>query len=163
MILNAAAGEALPIYGDGRQVRDWIHVDDHCAGVVAAIRAGRPGESYNLGGECEKTNLEVVDAICAALERVRPAAANPHLASRGIRSYADLKTFVADRAGHDRRYAIDPSKASRELGWSARQRFADGARRDGALVPRPPRTGARPCSARPDTIASGWGSPEGTR
>jgi dTDP-glucose 4,6-dehydratase len=123
MILNAAGGDSLPIYGDGRQVRDWIHVDDHCAGILAAIRAGRPGESYTLGGECERTNLEVVDAICAALERARPAATNPSLAARGIRAYADLKTFVADRAGHDRRYAIDPSKARRDLGWSARRRF----------------------------------------
>jgi len=125
MILNAADGRPLPIYGDGRQVRDWIHVDDHCAGVVRVLEAGRPGESYNLGGECERTNLQVVDAICAALERVRPAATNPQLAARGIRSYAELKTFVEDRAGHDRRYAIDPSKAHRELGWSSRQRFED--------------------------------------
>jgi len=125
MILNAAGGETLPIYGDGRQVRDWIHVDDHCAGVVAALRAGRPGDSYNLGGECEKTNLEVVDAICAALERARPAATNPQLGSRGIREYAELKTFVTDRAGHDRRYAIDPAKARRDLGWSARLGFEE--------------------------------------
>ena len=123
MILNGADGRALPIYGDGLQVRDWIHVDDHCAGVIRAIEAGRPGESYNLGAECERTNLEVVDAICAGRERLRPAAENPQLRIRGLRSYSDLKTFVEDRAGHDRRYAIDPSKAQRELGWTACRQF----------------------------------------
>ena len=125
MILNAADGRPLPIYGDGRQVRDWIHVDDHCAGIVRVVEAGRPGESYNLGAECERTNLEIVDGICAAVERALPAASNPRLASRGIRAYSDLKTFVADRAGHDRRYAIDSSKAHRELGWSAERGFDD--------------------------------------
>jgi dTDP-glucose 4,6-dehydratase len=125
MILNAVDGRPLPIYGDGLQVRDWIHVDDHCSGVIRAIEAGRPGESYNLGAECERTNLEVVDAICAALERARPARSNPQLAARGVGSYAELKTFVEDRAGHDRRYAIDPSKARRELGWIAARPFDD--------------------------------------
>jgi dTDP-glucose 4,6-dehydratase len=125
MILNGADGRPLPIYGDGRQVRDWIHVDDHCAGIVRVAEVGRPGESYNLGAECERTNLEVVDAICGALERALPAERNERLTSRGIRAYSELKTYVVDRAGHDRRYAIDPSKARRELGWSARRGFDD--------------------------------------
>jgi dTDP-glucose 4,6-dehydratase len=124
--LNALDGRSLPIYGDGGNVRDWIHVEDHCAGVLAALRRGRPGESYNLGGDCERTNVQVVDAICAALEQVRPAASNPRLRERGARAYVDLKSFVPDRAGHDRRYAIDASLARRELGWAPRREFASG-------------------------------------
>jgi dTDP-glucose 4,6-dehydratase len=118
MILNAIEGKELPIYGDGGNVRDWIYVEDHCAGVLAALERGRPGEKYNVGGHGERTNLEMVDALCAELERQLPSADNPALARAGVGSYAELKTFVADRPGHDRRYAIDPTKAERELGWS---------------------------------------------
>jgi len=117
MILNAREAKPLPIYGDGRNVRDWIYVDDHCAGVLRALERGRPGEKYNLGGGNERTNLEIVDAICALVERTLPAAANPALQARGLRDYRELKTFVADRPGHDRRYAIDAGKAHGELGW----------------------------------------------
>lgn len=117
MILNALAGEALPIYGDGGNVRDWIYVGDHCAGVFEALERGRPGERYNLGGNSERTNLEVVDALCGELERAVPAAANPALMQAKVASYAELKHFVTDRPGHDRRYAIDASKAQRELGF----------------------------------------------
>src|SRR5687767_2914398 len=116
-ILNALEGKPLPIYGDGQNVRDWIYVEDHCAGVLAALERGRIGEKYNLGGGAERRNLEIVDAICDQLERALPAGANPALAARGAASYSELKTFVPDRPGHDRRYAIDSSKARRELDW----------------------------------------------
>ena len=120
MILNALEGKELPIYGDGGNIRDWLYVEDHCRGILQVLDGGRPGEKYNLGGGNERTNLQVVDAICAALEEARPAARNDALASQGIASYADLKTFVADRPGHDRRYAIDASKVRAELGWEPR-------------------------------------------
>jgi dTDP-glucose 4,6-dehydratase len=128
MVLNALEGKPLPIYGDGGNVRDWIYVEDHCRGVLAALRQGRPGEKYNLGGRSERTNLEIVDTLCDILEEERPAAANPALAGRGIASYRDLKTFVADRPGHDRRYAIDDAKARGELGWAPRHDFSAGLR-----------------------------------
>jgi dTDP-glucose 4,6-dehydratase len=126
MALNALEGRPLPIYGDGGNVRDWIYVEDHCRGVLEVLRRGRPGEKYNLGGRSERTNLEIVDAICDALESERPAAENPALRERGISSYRELKTFVADRPGHDRRYAIDDSKARTELGWAPRHDLAAG-------------------------------------
>jgi dTDP-glucose 4,6-dehydratase len=107
-------------------VRDWLHVEDHCRGLLAALAQGRPGEKYNLGGRSERTNLEIVDTLCAALERELPAAANPARAARGIGSYGELKSFVADRPGHDRRYAIDDTKARRDLGWSPRYDFDSG-------------------------------------
>src|SRR4030095_15741500 len=94
LTLNAREGKPLPIYGDGRNVRDWIYVDDHCAGVLAALERGAPGEKYNLGGGHEATNLEIGDAICALLERALPAAENPALRARGLRDYRDLKTHV---------------------------------------------------------------------
>jgi dTDP-glucose 4,6-dehydratase len=128
-ILNALEGKDLPIYGDGRNVRDWVYVEDHCQGVLAALTRGRPGERYNLGGECERTNLEIVDAICDALERLRPAAVNPALARRGLASYRQLKRHVPDRPGHDRRYAMDIRKAKAELDWRPRHGFADGIER----------------------------------
>ncbi|HUO86517.1 MAG TPA: dTDP-glucose 4,6-dehydratase [Thermoanaerobaculia bacterium] len=126
MILNAVEGRPLPIYGDGANVRDWIYVEDHCRGVLAALDRGEPGGRYNLGGSCERTNLEVVDTICDVLETAVPAAENPALTARGAASYRDLKTFVADRPGHDRRYAIDDSRARRELGWAPQHDFASG-------------------------------------
>jgi dTDP-glucose 4,6-dehydratase len=128
MVLNAVEGRPLPIYGDGGNVRDWIYVEDHCRGVLEVLRRGRPGGKYNLGGRSERTNLEIVDALCDALESERPAAGNPALAARGISSYRELKTFVADRPGHDRRYAIDDSLVRGELGWAPRHDFAAGLR-----------------------------------
>ena len=128
MILNALEGRPLPLYGDGGNVRDWIHVEDHCRGVLEVLRRGRPGEKYNLGGGSERTNVEIVDAICDALESELPAAKNPALASRGITSYRDLKAFVADRPGHDRRYAIDDAKVRTELEWSPQRSFEQGLR-----------------------------------
>jgi dTDP-glucose 4,6-dehydratase len=123
MLLNALEGKPLPIYGDGGNVRDWLHVEDHCAGLLLALGRGRPGEKYNIGGGNERTNLEIVDAICDVLERLVPAASNRAL---GGRSYRDLKTFVPDRPGHDRRYAIDATKIRRELDWTPRHTFEQG-------------------------------------
>jgi dTDP-glucose 4,6-dehydratase len=126
MILNAAEGRSLPIYGDGGNVRDWLYVEDHCEGIRLVLERGVPGQKYNIGGGNERTNLQVVDALCAALEEERPAARNPALAGR---PYAALKTFAPDRPGHDRRYAIDASKIRRELGWTPRHAFEDGLRK----------------------------------
>jgi dTDP-glucose 4,6-dehydratase len=119
MVLNALNGKPLPVYGDGKNVRDWLYVGDHCAGIRAALARGRPGETYNIGGNSEKTNLEVVHAVCAILDELHPAGA-PH---------ARLITFVQDRAGHDWRYAIDASKIRRELGWEPQKRFDSGLRK----------------------------------
>ena len=118
MVLQAVDGRPLPIYGDGGNVRDWLHVDDHCSGLLLVLAKGRVGEKYNIGGGNERTNLQVVDAICDSLDSLRPQAT----------SYRTLKTFVQDRPGHDRRYAIDASKIRRELGWSPRHVFEDGLR-----------------------------------
>ncbi len=118
MILNAIDGRALPIYGDGGNVRDWLHVEDHCAGLLLVLDRGTPGDKYNIGGGNERTNLEIVDRIVALVDELRPAA----------ESRARLKTFVADRPGHDRRYAIDASKVRRELGWEPRHTFETGLR-----------------------------------
>ncbi len=126
MILNAIDGKSLPIYGNGANVRDWIHVEDHCAGVLLALTNGRPGEKYNIGGGNERTNLQVVDRICEILEQELPPKGNPALAGRA--SYSELKTFVDDRPGHDLRYAIDSSKIRHDLGWQARYDFERGLR-----------------------------------
>jgi dTDP-glucose 4,6-dehydratase len=128
VVLNALQGRRLPIYGDGGNIRDWLHVDDHCAGILRVLQAGRVGEKYNIGGGSERSNLQVVEAICDALESRRPAAANPSLAEQRFSSYKDLKQFVPDRPGHDRRYAIDAAKIQRELGWTPRHTFEDGLR-----------------------------------
>jgi len=128
MILNAVEGRALPIYGDGGNVRDWLFVGDHCEGIHLVLREGAPGSRYNIGGGGERTNLQVVDALCTALDEALPAGENPALAGRGLDSYSALKTFVADRPGHDRRYAIDSTKIRTELGWRPRHTFEDGLR-----------------------------------
>ena len=107
VILNALAGKALPIYGDGSNVRDWLYVEDHADALLTVLQRGQLGRSYNIGGENERSNLELVQTICAILDRLRP----------GDRPYADLITFVTDRPGHDARYAIDPTRISTELGW----------------------------------------------
>ena len=117
--LSAAAGEPVPVYGRGTNVRDWLYVDDHVRALVAVLGRGEPGETYNVGGGAERTNLAVVEAICDVLDEVRPRPA-PH---------ADLIAFVADRPGHDWRYAIDASKIERELGWAPRESFESGLRR----------------------------------
>jgi dTDP-glucose 4,6-dehydratase len=120
VIHRALAGEALPVYGDGRQVRDWLHVSDHCAAIRRVLEAGRPGGVWNVGGLNQKTNLEVVHAVCALLDELRPRPDG--------QPYAAQLRFVADRPGHDRRYAIDAGKLRRELGWEPRHDFDSGLR-----------------------------------
>ncbi|SHK02247.1 dTDP-glucose 4,6-dehydratase [Roseomonas rosea] len=117
--LNALEGKPLPVYGDGGNVRDWLFVEDHVRALVAAVTKGVPGETYNIGGRSERTNLQVVHAICDTLDCLRPAE----------RPRRELITFVADRPGHDRRYAIDPAKAERELGWQSSVTFEGGIER----------------------------------
>jgi dTDP-glucose 4,6-dehydratase len=128
MLLNALEGRPLPIYGDGGNVRDWLYVVDHCEGILRVLQAGQPGEKYNIGGLNEKTNLEIVDRLCSILEDEFPAAANEALSRKGVTRYEQLKTFVADRPGHDRRYAIDARKIDAELGWTPRHDFESGLR-----------------------------------
>jgi dTDP-glucose 4,6-dehydratase len=128
MTLNAVEGRPLPLYGDGGNVRDWLHVEDHCEALLLVLRRGVPGARYNVGAGDERTNLEIVDAICAVLESLRPAAGNPALAARGLARYTDLRTFVPDRPGHDRRYAVDATRLQTELGWRPAHRFLDGLR-----------------------------------
>ncbi len=119
-INNALAGLPLPLYGDGRQVRDWLFVRDHCAALRVVLERGIPGETYNIGGKAEFTNLEVVQMICDILDELRPDTLSG--------SYRRLITFVKDRPGHDRRYAIDASKIESQLGWYPRVAFRDGLR-----------------------------------
>ncbi|MBU3759464.1 MAG: dTDP-glucose 4,6-dehydratase [Candidatus Omnitrophica bacterium] len=126
MLLNALEARALPIYGDGLHVRDWLFVEDHCEGLELVYRRAKPGQKYNIGGSSEKTNLEIVDTLCEVLEKFRPAAENPALQAKGLTHYGQLKSFVPDRPGHDRRYAIDASKINRELGWAPRRSFEKG-------------------------------------
>ena len=118
MILNALAGKPLPIYGKGENVRDWLYVDDHARALRLVFEHGQIGATYCIGGGAEKTNIAVVDTLCAILDELRPRAHGG--------SYRDLKTFVADRPGHDLRYAIDATNIQRELGWSPRENFASG-------------------------------------
>lgn len=121
IMLNAKAGKPLPVYGDGANIRDWLYVDDHAKALWQVLQQGRLGETYNIGGHNEKTNLEVVHGVCAALDELLPD--SPH------RPHAKLITFVADRPGHDRRYAIDASKIQRELGWTPQETFETGLRK----------------------------------
>jgi dTDP-glucose 4,6-dehydratase len=120
MILNAVAGKPLPIYGDGLQVRDWLFVEDHCEALRLVLRNGTPGETYNIGGNCERTNLAVVNQICSLVDELCPA-------SDG-RSAKSLMERVRDRPGHDRRYAIDAAKMRQELGWTPTHDFESGLR-----------------------------------
>lgn len=120
VILNALEGSPLPVYGDGQNVRDWLYVLDHCAGIRRVLESGRPGETYNIGGRNERTNLDVVTTICDLLDELRPDAA--------IGSRRTLITYVTDRPGHDRRYAIDARKIQQELGWMPQTRFEEGIR-----------------------------------
>ena len=120
MIVNALAGKPLPVYGDGQQIRDWLYVTDHCSAIRAVLAGGRLGETYNIGGWNEKANIDIVRTICALLDELRPDAAG---------SYARLITYVKDRPGHDRRYAIDARKIERELGWRPAETFETGIRK----------------------------------
>jgi dTDP-glucose 4,6-dehydratase len=126
MLLNAIDGKPLPVYGDGGHIRDWLYVDDHCAGVLLVLQQGRIGEKYNIGGGGERTNLQVLEHLCSLLETFLAAANNPVLIRQGIAGYDRLKTFVQDRPGHDRRYAIDATKIRQELGWTPKYNFDQG-------------------------------------
>ena len=121
VIYNALAGKPLPIYGDGQQVRDWLYVEDHCKAIMRVLQDGRLGETYNVGGWNEKPNIEVVSTLCALLDELQPRADG--------QSYATQMTFVKDRPGHDRRYAIDARKLERELGWRPEETFETGLRK----------------------------------
>jgi dTDP-glucose 4,6-dehydratase len=123
IILNAIHGKPLPIYGDGLQVRDWLYVEDHAKALIKVVSEGEIGETYNIGGHNEKTNLEVVEAICELLEELAPKKPS------GVQSYKDLIAFVKDRPGHDARYAIDASKMECELGWVPEETFETGLRK----------------------------------
>jgi dTDP-glucose 4,6-dehydratase len=123
VILNAIHGKPLPIYGDGSQIRDWLYVEDHARALIKVVTEGKVGETYNIGGHNEKTNLEVVKTICDLLEEL--ASEKP----AGLNNYRDLITFVKDRPGHDVRYAIDASKIERELGWVPEETFETGLRK----------------------------------
>jgi dTDP-glucose 4,6-dehydratase len=119
MILNAVRRKPLPVYGDGKNIRDWLYVGDHCEAVRLALKRGRPGATYNIGGNAEKTNLDVVGTVCALLDELQPDG-KPH---------EKLVQFVQDRPGHDRRYAIDAGKLREEIGWQPRERFETGLRK----------------------------------
>ena len=121
MIVNALALKPLPVYGDGQQIRDWLYVSDHCSAIRLVLAAGQPGETYNVGGWNEKPNLEIVHTVCALLDELRPRADG--------QSYRTQITFVKDRPGHDRRYAIDARKIERELGWKPAETFETGIRK----------------------------------
>jgi dTDP-glucose 4,6-dehydratase len=120
MVLNARDGKPLPVYGDGKNVRDWLYVEDHCEAVAAVLRGGRPGQTYNIGGWNEKQNLEIVETICDLVDELAPRAEG---------SRRNLVTFVKDRLGHDRRYAMDARKIESELGWKPKETFASGIRK----------------------------------
>ncbi len=121
IIANALAGKPLPVYGDGKNIRDWLYVLDHCQALRSVLANGKPGETYNIGGRNEKSNIEVVQTLCRLLDELRPNVA--------IGNYSSLITFVKDRPGHDRRYAIDSSKIQRELGWVPSESFETGLRK----------------------------------
>jgi dTDP-glucose 4,6-dehydratase len=116
MILNARDGKPLPVYGDGKNVRDWLYVEDHCEAIATVLRSGSPGQTYNIGGWNEKPNIEIVQTICDLVDEMRPRS----------NSRRDLITFVKDRPGHDRRYAMDARKIERELGWKPKETFESG-------------------------------------
>lgn len=120
-IHNALAGQPLPIYGDGRQIRDWLYVTDHCRAIERVLEAGTPGETYNIGGWNEQANIDVVRALCVILDEEKPKPDG--------RRYVEQITYVKDRPGHDRRYAIDARRIERELGWRPEETFASGIRK----------------------------------
>jgi dTDP-glucose 4,6-dehydratase len=127
-ILNALQGEPIPVYGDGKNVRDWLYVEDHCDAIWLILKKGKPGDIFNIGGECEKRNIDVVEAVCTILDELHPLKKNLNIkkSNNRIHSYKDLITFVADRPGHDRRYAINCDKIKSELGWEQKHTFEQG-------------------------------------
>jgi dTDP-glucose 4,6-dehydratase len=128
MILNALSGKPLPVYGDGSNVRDWIYVEDHCKAVKLAFEKGKPGEVYVVGARNEQKNINLVNQVCSILDDIAPPVEVPQLREQGLKSYSELINFVRDRPGHDHRYAIDPSKVTRELGWQPEVVFEQGLR-----------------------------------
>ncbi len=129
MILNAMEAKALPVYGDGLNVRDWLFVEDHCSAIWTIINSGKNGETYNVGGECEEANINIVKKICTQLEELLPAESNPVMKSAAVYKYEDLITYVKDRPGHDRRYAIDCNKLKNELKWKQKTDFDMGLKK----------------------------------
>jgi len=132
MIVNALAGKALPVYGDGQQIRDWLYVEDHCSGIRRVLEAGRCGETYNIGGWNEKANIDIVLTLCDLLDEMAPARMRGVInqtTGKPVGQYAELITYVTDRPGHDRRYAIDARKIERELGWKPAETFDTGIRK----------------------------------
>jgi dTDP-glucose 4,6-dehydratase len=127
MIVNALAGKPLPVYGDGQQIRDWLYVKDHCSAIRRVLEAGRVGEVYNIGGCNEKPNIEIVHTVCDILDELRPL--NPGSGEWPLPTYRSLIAYVADRPGHDRRYAIDTGKIEHELGWKPAETFETGIRK----------------------------------
>ncbi|RWR02771.1 dTDP-glucose 4,6-dehydratase [[Pantoea] beijingensis] len=123
MIINALSGKPLPVYGNGRQIRDWLYVEDHARALYQVVTQGKPGETYNIGGHNERTNIDVVEALCALLEELAPNK------PQGVKQYRDLIRWVTDRPGHDQRYAIDAGKIERELGWRPQESFDSGIRK----------------------------------
>jgi dTDP-glucose 4,6-dehydratase len=120
IIRKAITGENIPIYGDGKNIRDWLYVLDHCKGIELAFKTGKSGETYNIGGRNERNNLQIVDRVCTILDELKPKASG---------SYKDQITFVKDRPGHDLRYAIDATKIENELGWKADENFESGIKK----------------------------------
>ena len=131
VILKCLRGESIPVYGKGENIRDWLYVADHASALYAVLSEGKPGETYNIGGDNERSNLDLVKLICSILDDLRPASENPSIAANlsPIKTYNELITFVADRPGHDLRYAIDASKIRSELGWKPTEDLASGFRK----------------------------------
>ncbi len=129
VMLNALEGKPLPIYGDGKQIRDWLFVEDHCTGILAALNRGQLGETYCIGGRSEMENIQIVQRICGLLDELRPTQQNENLKGSGHSKYQDLITYVSDRPGHDRRYSINCDRIERECGWSPSETFDSGIRK----------------------------------
>jgi len=129
MIMHALSGKSLPVYGDGSNIRDWLYVEDHCKAVKLAFEKGVPGDVYVIGGNNEQKNIDLVNKMCDILDDIAPPVEVPQLREQGLKSYKELIRFVTDRPGHDRRYAIDPAKIRRELGWLPEVGFEAGLRR----------------------------------
>ncbi len=129
VMLNALEGKPLPIYGDGKQIRDWLYVEDHCTGILSALEKGQLGETYCIGGRSEMENIQIVKRICSLLDELRPAAENPNLDGKDVSQYEELITYVTDRPGHDRRYAINCDRIHAECDWEPSETFDSGIRK----------------------------------
>lgn len=129
VMLNALEGKPLPIYGDGKQIRDWLYVEDHCTGILSALKTGQLGETYCIGGRSEMENIQIVKRICSLLDELRPPSENPLLKGQEVGKYEELITYVKDRPGHDRRYAINCDRIQAECGWEPSETFDSGIRK----------------------------------